>query len=341
MKQLLEALSYCHNNNISHKDLKPENILLENKKDIESIKLIDFGTAQKFEKNKKMTTIIGTPYYVAPEVLHGLYDEKCDIWGAGVIMFILLSGVPPFNGPDDDTIMKAVSKGEYEFKAAKWKGISTHAKDLIDKMLMLDPDERITAKDALDHKWFKNFKEGTINRKALSGALKDLKKFKSDQTMQQAVLSYIVSHMTTNKDTKLLEETFKKLDVNHDGKLSLEELLGGIKKIYPDMTDEDAEKLFKEADIDGNGGINYSEWIAATIDKKTILTDENLKSAFKLFDSDGSGSISLEEIKKILDKGKKLEEGVWDDVLNQVDVNGDGGIDFEEFKKMMKELITE
>lgn len=113
MQQLLEALSYCHANNIVHKDLKPENILLEKKHDIESIKLIDFGTAQKFDPKKKMTTVIGTPYYVAPEVLKGSYDEKCDIWGAGVIMFVLLSGVPPFNGKDDDEIMRRVAKGEY------------------------------------------------------------------------------------------------------------------------------------------------------------------------------------------------------------------------------------
>ena len=81
-----------------HKDIKPENILLDKPKDIKGVKLIDFGTAQKFEPATKMTKVIGTPYYVAPEVLRGSYDEKCDVWGAGVIMFILLSGTPPFNG---------------------------------------------------------------------------------------------------------------------------------------------------------------------------------------------------------------------------------------------------
>ena len=98
IKQVLEALSYWHANNLVHKDIKPENILLDKPKNIKSVKLIDFGTAQKFERAIKMTKVIGTPYYVAPEVLRGSYDEKWDIWGIGVIMFILLSGSPPFNG---------------------------------------------------------------------------------------------------------------------------------------------------------------------------------------------------------------------------------------------------
>lgn len=224
VKQLLEALSYCHANNIVHKDMKPENILLENKGDIESIKLIDFGTAQRFDRKKKMTTVIGTPYYVAPEVLRGSYDEKCDIWGVGVIMFILLSGTPPFNGKDDDAIMRAVAKGKYEFKPAKWKGVSHEAKDLIDKMLVLDTTDRISAQNALDHQWFTTKGDDEQLTKKLSGALNGLKKYKTDRKLQQAALGYIVTHLATKEDTKDLDEAFKQLDVNHDGKLSLDEL---------------------------------------------------------------------------------------------------------------------
>lgn len=227
IKQVLEALAYCHAKNIVHKDLKPENILLESKKDIESIKLIDFGTAQRFTRGDKMTTVIGTPYYVAPEVLRGSYDEKCDIWGVGVIMFILLSGTPPFNGKDDDAIMKAVAKGNYEFRPNKWRGVSREAKDLISKMLVLDTEDRISAQQALDHPWFALIFEKDFENRKLSSALKDLKSFKADQKMQQAALGYIVTHLATKEDTKDLDDAFKEIDVNHDGKLTLEELLEG------------------------------------------------------------------------------------------------------------------
>jgi calcium-dependent protein kinase len=332
-------LTYCHAKNIVHKDLKPENILLEKKKDISTIKLIDFGTAQRFDKKKKMTTIIGTPYYVAPEVLRGSYDEKCDVWGVGVIMFILLSGTPPFNGPDDKQITEAVAKGKYEFKPSKWRGVSEEAKNLISKMLVLDTKDRISAQDALDHGWFSMLDDGTISDKKWSGALKDLKKFKSDCKMQQAALSYIVTHLATKEETRDLDEAFKTLDVNHDGKLSLEELMEGCKKVFPEMTKEEAKKLFEEADTDHSGSIDYSEWLQATIDKKNLLNEKNLRNAFNAFDENGDGEIELDEIKKLLGSGQDIDDNIWDDVLAEADENNDGIIDFEEFKHMMNKLI--
>jgi len=97
IKQLLSAIAYCHSKSVCHRDLKPENILIDNKETL-SIKLIDFGTSQKFDTEEKMELILGTAYYIAPEVLKGEYDEKCDVWSCGVILYILLSGSPPFNG---------------------------------------------------------------------------------------------------------------------------------------------------------------------------------------------------------------------------------------------------
>lgn len=339
IKQLLEALTYCHAENIVHKDLKPENILLEKKKDISTIKLIDFGTAQRFDRKKKMTTVIGTPYYVAPEVLKGSYDEKCDIWGVGVIMFILLSGTPPFNGSDDKQITTAVAKGKYEFKPAKWKGVSEEAKNLISKMLVLDTEKRISAQEALDHGWFTMLAEDTISDKKLSGALKDLKKFKADCTMQQAALSYIVTHLATREETKDLDEAFKTLDVNHDGKLSLDELIQGCKKVFPEMSEQEAKELFKEADTDHSGSIDYSEWIQATIDKKNLLNEKNLRNAFNAFDENGDGEIEVDEIKKLLGAGQDFDDGVWDDIIAEADEDNNGIIDFEEFKHMMNKFI--
>ena len=129
--------------------------------------------------------------------------------------------------------------------------------------------------------------------------------------MQQAALSYIVTHLTSKEDTKHLDDAFKRLDVNHDGKLSLDELLDGCKIVLPEMTEDEVRELFYKADTDGSGFIDYSEWVSATIDKKKILSDENLKAAFRLFDENDDGSISLVEIRIILDQGKKMDDSVW------------------------------
>ena len=105
------------------------------------------------------------------------------------------------------------------------------------------------------------------------------------------------------------------------------------------MSEKEAKKLFEQADTDNSGEIDYTEWIAATINKKEILTDKNLDAAFKLFDVDGGGAITVEELKKILGKGKNIKEDVWNEILAEVDDNEDGEIDFEEFKTMMNKFI--
>ena len=147
-----------------------------------------------------------------------------------------------------------------------------------------------------------------------------------------------VTHMATKEDTKEMDEAFKRIDVNHDGKLSLDELVEGIKLVYPEIQRSEVEKIFKEIDIDGSGNIDYTEWISATINKKKLLSDKNLKAAFDTFDEDKGGSISVDEIKKILGH-EDIKESVWDDLMKEVDEDKDGMITFEEFKKMMLKFV--
>ena len=125
LRQLFSAISYCHQNNIVHRDLKPENLLIESSESSEPlIKVIDFGTSQQFQPGSKMKKTYGTPYYIAPEVLKGSYTSQCDMWSCGVIMFILLSGRPPFEGNDDDAILRSVSQANYDMTHPIWNSIS-------------------------------------------------------------------------------------------------------------------------------------------------------------------------------------------------------------------------
>lgn len=124
-----------------------------------------------------MTTISGTPYYIAPEVLQEIYDEKCDIWSCGVILYIFLCGYPPFNGDNDTEIMKAVKKGIYDFPTEEWSSVSKEAKELVSNMLKYDPKSRYSAKECLANTWFKKH-ETLADKKISQNALANLKKFK-------------------------------------------------------------------------------------------------------------------------------------------------------------------
>lgn len=113
IKQVLSAINYCHQRHVVHRDLKPENILLDKDQEHPKITIIDFGTSAMFDPEKKMSQKFGTPYYIAPEVLKKSYNEKCDLWSIGVILYILLCGYPPFNGANDRQIIESVLKGKY------------------------------------------------------------------------------------------------------------------------------------------------------------------------------------------------------------------------------------
>lgn len=153
MKQVLEAVNYCHRKNIVHRDLKPENLLLESQAEDAALKIIDFGTSALFNPSQKLSQKFGTPYYTAPEILSGKYDEKCDIWSCGVILYIMLCGYPPFNGKTDTEILTKTKSGKFAFPDKEWRNISAEAKDLVTKMLNKNQKLRCSAADAYAHPW--------------------------------------------------------------------------------------------------------------------------------------------------------------------------------------------
>jgi calcium-dependent protein kinase len=148
MSQMLSAVKHLHGNGIVHRDLKPENFLMNDQDEDSEVKLIDFGLSKRFSEREevdRMHTVVGTPYYVAPEVLKGNYDKTCDIWSLGVILFVFLCGYPPFEGDNNKEIFRNVIKQPLTFDPADWNNISASAKDLVSKMLDKDPTQRISA----------------------------------------------------------------------------------------------------------------------------------------------------------------------------------------------------
>ena len=155
MFKLFLAINHCHTNNIAHRDLKPENIMYSSNEKDADIKIIDFGLSKQSKgKKDNLGTVVGTPYYVAPEVLDGNYGFECDCWSLGVIMYILLSGYLPFSGSTAGDVFKKVKDAKYSFEQREWKAVSEEAKDLIKKLLCKDKKIRYTCAQALKHSWF-------------------------------------------------------------------------------------------------------------------------------------------------------------------------------------------
>lgn len=348
MKQVLSGVTYLHKHSIVHRDLKPENLLLESKAPDALIKIVDFGLSSSFDPKKKLKDRLGTAYYIAPEVLKQKYDEKCDIWSCGVILYILLCGYPPFGGNTDKEILYRVGKGKFSFEAPEWDATSPEVKDLITKMLTFDPQRRLTAEACLKHPWIRKVADrgSKVELPSLLNALGNMKKFQASQKLAQAALLFIGSKLTTMEETKELTKIFRKLDANGDGQLDRRELIHGYEQMMKikgedvsSMTkaqvEEQVDRILASVDFDRNGFIEYSEFVTVAMDRRALLSRERLQAAFSMFDEDGSGKIAAAELRNIL---HDVDDAQWKQIITEVDQNGDGEVDFEEFVEMMQKL---
>ena len=347
MEQLFSAVMYIHSKNIVHRDLKPENILLENviEKTNFYIKIIDFGTSNYFDKSTKLNLKVGTPYYIAPEVIKKSYDNKCDLWSCGAILFILLTGIPPFNGNDENEIMNNVLSGKYNMETKEWRNISKEAKDLTQKLLLFDPDKRLSAEEAWGHPWIAKYAKASFNdTNQHLIPISNIKFFTSRKKFQQATIAFLVHQASTSEMMKELRKIFKKFDKNGDGQLSYEEIKQGFQEYFKNeqIADTELNKLIGAIDLDKNNYIEYEEFLRVTVNLDLIMTDKNLRIAFDFFDKDKSGKLSHQELKEVLCKdfeGKDKE--IIHKIIKEIDTNGDGQIEFDEFKSLMLKVIKE
>ena len=354
INQILKAVTYCHKMNIIHRDIKPENIMITNreKNGCLQVKLIDFGTAKIFEKGQQENKYVGSSYYMAPEIIKRKYDEKCDLWSIGVILYILLTGRPPFDGNDDDEILENVKKGVYDKWAYPFPLLSSHAKDLIFKLLQYDPKKRLSAEEAIEHRWFKTaeFKKkdkvNTIPPELAKELIHNMTKYRSDNMLKCAVIAYLVHHITNTEECFEASKLFIKIDLNSDGKIEKHELVQGFEKYWGISKDEAKEKvdlIFANIDTDFNGFIEYEEFVRAAVNSSIFMSQNYLKFAFNYFDRDSSGDITFEEIKKRFTQNSKNTNPKVDkelkEIFDKIDINGDGSISFGEFCKMMKNIM--
>jgi calcium/calmodulin-dependent protein kinase I len=187
--KMLKAVAYCHARNIAHCDMKPKNLLLMSDDNDSFIKLADFGFAARVNEPKSLTKQCGTPFFVSPEILlRKPYDQQSDMWSVGCIVFLLLSGNLPFMGRSQKELFRKIVAGNFEFEPQDWQDVSDDAKDLVRKLLVLNPDERITAKDAVRHHWLKASKD-RLSLIMLQGTSQRLKTFNARMKLRSAMIA--------------------------------------------------------------------------------------------------------------------------------------------------------
>ena len=355
LNQILMAISYCHSKNVIHRDLKPENIMIVNreKNGVLQVKIIDFGTAKLFEKGHTENKYVGSSYYMAPEVIKRKYDEKCDIWSCGVILYILLTGRPPFDGVDDDEIIESVKDGEFDKESFPYNSLSNEAKDLIERLLTYDPDERITCEEAIRHPWFKTAefkKKNQVNKIHLSLAkelIDNMAQYDSSNKLRCAVIAYLVHNNTNLEQCNEASKLFYNIDKDKNGTIEKEELIEGFEKYWNLKRNDIKDKvdiIFNNIDTDHNGYIEYEEFIRAAVNPKIFISRNYLKFAFSYFDKDGSGDISFDEVKQRFmqnqeNSNNEAIEQLLKKNFDQIDINKDGTLSFDEFCHMMKNII--
>ena len=349
--QVFSGLCYLHEKKILHRDLKLENLMIsEIEKDINTgeeyfwMKIIDFGTAKIFERKKKEKEIIGSSYYIAPEVLKKNYNEKCDTWSVGVILYMTLTGVPPFDGETDEDIIHRIKIGKYSKTNKRFLEHSPEVIDLVNSLLERNIDKRLSAKQALEHQWFKKFCGRNLfcnfNKEEIMPYIDNLFQYKYNSKLQELVIAFLVHNLSLTDETLIILKMFRFFNKAGDCKLTKSEFTLGLYGYKnKEEVDEMADIIFQRLDGDNNGYIEYEEFLRACVDKTKLMTKENLKYAFKFLDHDNTKTLNVKNIiDAFITKPNKEIETIFMITLKEVDKEGKGIIKFNEFCELMTKI---
>ena len=313
------------------------------------MKILDFGSAKKKKKNinEKLTGVTGTVYYCSPEVIDEKYDFECDEWACGIMMYILLTGDPPFTGNSEEEIFSQIKNSKLNLEHPKLKNVSENCKDLMQKLLEKKAKKRILSADALKHPFFKTginignllmgkFKE---NENILRGMLRKNLTGKKTAKFKEVVIAYISMNFCEQNVEKKARNIFMEMSVGKEKHFLITKdiFVSKMGQISKDLNKNEIEDLFDKIDENKTGNIEYEELIRALSDKEKLLSDKNLKEAFSFFDKDNNGSISWNEIAEIVYPEGEIPKNTIKEFLNEIGQNDENmKMDYREFKRVLK-----
>ena len=356
--KLTHAISHCHSRNIVHRDLKAENVLFETKSvNKNDVKIIDFGLARK-KGSHNMHSIVGTPCYVAPEVLDGTYDKKCDMWALGVLTYVMLYGKYPFDDENKRVLFDKIKNQEPKYNTSL---ISSEALNVIQTLLIKDPTKRPDANTLLDHPWFaktiKNEFKDTIKDLQL---IPTLKSFKPPNAFLKKILTFIVKDVQ-GTDIEDIKKKFYILDEKKNGVVEMSKypshidpssISNFIKK--QEESNNESNELFADCllnkfvktDVPTNtdsaidSKMDYTSYIAANLKEKKLITEETIRQLFYRFDVEKQGYLNVSGFHKALRRtGKQINENETEKMLSEAGFKNPDHIEYDEFFKIVGDFL--
>ncbi|KAI0495867.1 hypothetical protein KFK09_022174 [Dendrobium nobile] len=298
MVQILKVVAFCHLQGVVHRDLKPENFLFTSKVESSQLKAIDFGLSDFVKPDERLNDIVGSAYYVAPEVLHRSYGTEADVWSIGVIAFILLCGSRPFWARTESGIFRAVLKADPSFNEPPWPSLSLEAKDFVKRLLSKDPRRRMTAAQALSHPWIRSYNNVRVPLDNLIFRL--MKVYMRSSSLRKAALRALSKTLTMD-DLVYLKGQFSLLEPNKNGCITLENIRMALLKHATDaMKESRIQDILTSLNALQYRRMDFDEFCAAALSVHQLegldRWEQHARHAYDLFEKDGNRAIVIEEL---------------------------------------------
>ncbi|XP_062176880.1 CDPK-related protein kinase-like isoform X1 [Alnus glutinosa] len=339
MVQILNVVAFCHLQGVVHRDLKPENFLYTSKDENSKLKAIDFGLSDFVKPDERLNDIVGSAYYVAPEVLHRSYSTEADVWSIGVIAYILLCGSRPFWARTESGIFRAVLKADPSFDEAPWPSLSSEAKDFVKRLLNKDPRKRMTAAQALSHPWIRTYSDVKVPLDILIFRL--MKVYMRSSPLRKAALRALSKTLTVD-ELFYLKEQFALLERNKNGTITLDNIRTALMKNATDaMKESRITDFLPSLNALQYRRMDFEEFCAAASSVHQLEAldrwEQRARCAYELFDKDGNRAIVIEELASELGLGPSIPVHA---VLNDWIRHTDGKLSFLGFVKLLHGVST-
>lgn len=339
MVQILSVVAYCHLQGVVHRDLKPENFLFSAKEDNSPLKAIDFGLSDYVKPDERLNDIVGSAYYVAPEVLHRSYGTEADMWSIGVIAYILLCGSRPFWARTESGIFRAVLKADPNFDEVPWPSLSPDAIDFVKRLLNKDYRKRLTAAQALSHPWLSGFQDIKIPQDMIIYRL--VRAYICSTSLRKAALGALAKTLTVPQ-LAYLKEQFQMLSPSKNGYISMQNYKTAVLRSSTDaMKDSRVMEFVNTVSSLQYRKMDFEEFCAASISVHQLEAmdtwEQHARRAYELFEKDGNRPIMIEELASELGLSPSVPVHV---VLQDWIRHSDGKLSFLGFVRLLHGLSS-